>query len=72
MRMELEFGKWLLDVAKYMLTALILANFFGDMDSLGTISFVTILMLVMLVSGLWLVRDYTDKDSTKVKKKGKR
>lgn len=70
--MELEFGKWLLDVAKYMLTALILANFFGDMDSLGTISFVTILMLVMLVSGLWLVRDYTDKDSTKVKKKGKR
>lgn len=70
--MELELGKWLLDVAKYMLTALILANFFGDMDSLGTISFVTILMLVMLVSGLWLVRDYTDKDSTKVKKKGKR
>ena len=72
MRMELELGKWLLDVAKYMLTALILANFFGDMASLGTISFVTILMLVMLVSGLWLVRDYTDKDSTKVKKKGKR
>ena len=70
--MELELGKWLLDVAKYMLTALILANFFCDMDSLGTISFVTILMLVMLVSGLWLVRDYTDKDSTKVKKKGKR
>lgn len=30
--MGLEFGKWLLDVAKYMLTALILANFFGDMD----------------------------------------
>lgn len=55
-----------------MLTALLFANFFGDMDSLGTISFVTILMLVMLVSGLWLVRDYTDKDSTKVKKKGKR
>lgn len=70
--MGLEFGKWLLDVAKYMLTALLFAIFFGDMDSLGTISFVTILMLVMLVSGLWLVRDYTDKDSTKVKKKGKR
>ena len=72
MRMGLEFGKWLLDVAKYMLTALLFANFFGDMDSLGTISFVTKLMLVMLVSGLWLVRDYTDKDSTKVKKKEKR
>lgn len=70
--MGLEFGKWLLDVAKYMLTALLFANFFGDMDSLGMISFVTILMLVMLVSGLWLVRDYTDKDSTKVKKKEKR
>ena len=70
--MGLEFGKWLLDVAKYMLTALLFANFFGYMDSLGTISFVTILMLVMLVSGLWLVRDYTDKDSTKVRKKEKR
>lgn len=28
MRMGLEFGKWLLDVAKYMLTALLFANFF--------------------------------------------
>ena len=36
--MGLEFGKWLLDVAKYMLTALLFANFLGDMDSLGTIS----------------------------------
>lgn len=25
--MGLEFGKWLLDVAKYMLTALLFANF---------------------------------------------
>jgi hypothetical protein len=26
--MGLEFGKWLMDVAKYMLTALLLASFF--------------------------------------------
>ena len=71
MRMGLEFGKWLLDVAKYMLTALLFANFFGDMESLGTISFVTVLMLVMLVSGLWLVREYGDKTRIKDKKKGK-
>ena len=36
--MELELGKWLLDVAKYMLTALILANFFGSPDKPGGLS----------------------------------
>lgn len=35
--MGLEFGKWLMDVAKYILTALLLATFLGDMNSAATI-----------------------------------
>ena len=31
--MGLEFGKWLMDVAKYMLTALLLASFFRGYNS---------------------------------------
>ena len=36
--MGLEFGKWLMDVAKYMLTALLLASFFGDMNTPGMVA----------------------------------
>lgn len=70
--MELELGKWLLDVAKYMLTALILANFFCDMDSPGTIAIAIVLMGGLFGGGLWLVYEFGDKENKKVnKKKGK-
>ena len=64
--MGLEFGKWLMDVAKYILTALLLATFLGDMNSAGTIASI-VLMLGMLGIGLWLVK----KSSNNNKKKGK-
>ena len=65
--MGLEFGKWLMDVAKYILTALLLATFLGDMNSPGTIIASIVLMLGMLGIGLWLVK----KSSNNNKKKGK-
>ena len=65
--MGLEFGKWLMDVAKYILTALLLATFLGDMNSTGTIIASIVLMLGMLGIGLWLVK----KSSNNNKKKGK-
>lgn len=65
--MGLEFGKWLMDVAKYILTALLLATFLGDMNSVGTIIASIVLMLGMLGIGLWLVK----KSSNNNKKKGK-
>ena len=65
--MGLEFGKWLMDVAKYILTALLLATFLGDMNSSGTIIASIVLMLGMLGIGLWLVK----KSSNNNKKKGK-
>ena len=54
--MGLEFGKWLMDVAKYILTALLLATFLGDMNSATTIIASIVLMLGMLGIGLWLVK----------------
>lgn len=57
-----------MDVAKYILTALLLATFLGDMNSAGTIIASSIvLMLGMLGIGLWLVK----KSSNNNKKKGK-
>lgn len=68
--MDLELGKWLLDVAKYMLTALLFANFFGDMSSEGTIIVVVMLMLALLGMGLWLVHKFGN-DEGENKKKGR-
>ena len=65
--MGLEFGKWLMDVSKYILTALLLATFLGDMNSAATIIASIVLMLGMLGIGLWLVK----KSSNNNKKKGK-
>lgn len=53
--MGLEFGKWLMDVAKYMLTALLLASFFGDMNTPGMVAIAILIMMVILGLGLWFV-----------------
>lgn len=37
--MGLEFGKWLMDVAKYMLTALLLASFLEIMNTPGMVAY---------------------------------
>lgn len=54
--MGLEFGKWLLDIAKYMLTALLLANVFGDMGSPVAIIEVVVSIALCLGIGLYLIR----------------
>nr|WP_297651875.1 hypothetical protein [uncultured Prevotella sp.] len=51
-----------------MLTALLLANFFGDLKSPGAIAFVIVLTLLVLGLGLWLINEFSDKNN---KKKGK-
>jgi len=53
-----EFGKWLMDIAKYITTAVILSSMIGDIREKGylyTIAF--ILVAVSLGWGLYLVRD---------------
>lgn len=56
--MEKELGKWLMDITKYITTAVILTSIFGEIEQKwiiyvgGTVS-----ILLTLGIGLWLVRD---------------
>ena len=65
--MKKEFGKWLMDVAKYMVTALLLSTIFADLNEPIIIYIVVILSIVVLLIGLLLVSDvhlYEDKSIT--------
>ena len=53
--MRQEFGRWFLDVAKYILTALLLSSFFGEMNNIYyTILAFCIFALCLLVGALLL------------------
>ena len=72
--MKKEFGKWLMDVAKYMVTALLLSTIFADLNEPIIIYIVVILSIVVLMIGLFLVSDvhlYENKSITN-KKKGQK
>ncbi len=61
--MKKELGKWLMDIAKYITTAVILSSMIGDIkDKWYLYSIAFILVAVSLGWGLYLVKD---------KKKGK-
>ncbi len=56
--MKKELGKWLMDIAKYIATAVILSSVFGDVAQqwiiyVGGLSAI----VVTLLAGLWLVKD---------------
>ena len=55
--MKKEFGKWLMDIAKYMVTALLLSTIFADMNSPIIIYMVVILSIIVLMIGLALVSE---------------
>ena len=58
MHMRKEFGKWLMDIAKYIATAVVVTSIFGDIEQkwiIFTISITTIIFL--LIWGVWLVKD---------------
>ena len=65
--MKREFGKWLLDIAKYMVTALLLATIFKGMYDPIIIYMVVLLSLVILISGLYVIYD-SDQDEKRLKK----
>ena len=60
--MKKEFGKWLMDVAKYVLTAILLTTVFGGMEN-NVLIFVLGLIIVAITLGwgLYLVSDKKDK-----------
>lgn len=56
--MRKEFGKWLMDIAKYIATAVILTSLFGSMEQQWVIYMSGILAILLTLGiGLWLVRD---------------
>ncbi len=66
--MKKEFGKWLMDIAKYMVTALLLSTIFADMNEPVIVYIVVILSIIVLIFGLALV---SDSPSTENKKQGR-
>ena len=68
--MKKEFGKWLMDIAKYMVTALLLSTIFAEMNDPIIIYVVVILSAIVLAMGLyWVGRGEKDKKIKKKKKK---
>lgn len=55
--MKKEFGKWLMDIAKYMVTALLLSSVFGDMENPLTIASVIVASAITLTVGLALNKE---------------
>ena len=69
--MKKEFGKWLLDIAKYMVTALLLSTIFADMQEPVILYMVAIFSFVLLISGLAVIYNSESEDRNK-QKKGKK
>ena len=56
--MRKELGKWLMDIAKYITTAVVLTSIFGEVQEEWVIYVGGSLAIVItLLAGLWLVRD---------------
>ena len=68
--MKKEFGKWLLDIAKYMVTALLLSTIFADMREPMIMYLVAIFSLVLLIAGLAVI--YNSERNDNKQKKGKK
>ena len=69
--MKKEFGKWLLDIAKYMVTALLLSTIFADMQEPVIIYIVAIFSFVLLIVGLSIIYN-SEQEEKKNLKKGKK
>ena len=60
--MRKEFGKWLMDIAKYIATAVILTSIFGEIDQKWVIYVGGIISILLTLGiGLWLVQDKKEK-----------
>lgn len=67
--MKKEFGKWLMDIAKYMVTALLLSTIFAEMNEPIIIYVVVILSAIVLGFGLYWVNMAEQEQEKKTKKK---
>ena len=67
--MKKEFGKWLMDIAKYMVTALLLSTIFADMDEPIILYSVFVLTPIVLGLGLYWVNEGKKEEKIKNKKR---
>ncbi len=67
--MKTEFGKWLMDIAKYMVTALLLSTIFADMNEPIILYIVFVLTPIVLGLGLYWVNEGDKVKRIKNKKK---
>lgn len=66
--MKKEFGKWLMDIAKYMVTALLLSTIFADMKDPLILYMVAIFSFVLLIAGLAVIYNSEKEGNSKQKK----
>ncbi len=60
--MRKELGKWLLDIAKYLVTVVLLASVFGDIEDKWIVYVVaSFTIIITLGFGLYLVQDVKKK-----------
>ena len=65
MNIKHEFGKWFLDVAKYVLTAMILTSMIDDLSQSGLIIGASLLMVLCLLFGAYLMRRGKEEEDRK-------
>ncbi|MDR1274440.1 MAG: hypothetical protein LBK12_07810 [Odoribacteraceae bacterium] len=64
--MKEEFGKWLFDIAKYVMTGVILASLFSNVKEQWILLISALcLVAITLASGAWLMRKETSKTAKK-------
>lgn len=67
--MKTEFGKWLMDIAKYMVTALLLSTIFADMKEPIILYIVILVTPIILGYGLYWVNEGKKEEKVKNKRK---
>jgi hypothetical protein len=67
--MKTEFGKWLMDIAKYMVTALLLSTIFAEMNEPIILYSVFLLTPIVLGLGLYWVNEGKKEERIKNKRR---
>lgn len=67
--MEEEIGKWLLDIAKYIITGYVLARMFGQEDSMWVVIGAVVIAAIFFLLGVFCIKKGKEKNNNK--KKGK-
>lgn len=70
-KMKEIFGKWFLDVAKYILTAMFLTTVLTDMEAARVLYITSLIFVVCLVIGYVLLREADKEKKKKEKRKNK-